>query len=193
MHGEPGPSSAPPDPARRVRNTLRRAWFELTLREQKAILLVLALVTALPAGAGEWLEDPITGCQIWNDEPLDGVEVASWSGQCDEGQASGTGVLSWYHDGTLLVRFKGSMGGGKVDGYGTLDYLNDDGSGYDHYQAQFADGEFEGHVVLLGANGDRFEGEMAMSVIEGYGSFSDAEGNRYDGDFVGGLPEGEGL
>ena len=152
----------------------------------------LLLVSSL-AGAGEWTDDPISGCAVWNEEPSDGGDVVSWSGECDQGKASGHGVLAWFADGELLARYVGVLTAGKVDGVGTLIIRAQQGEGYDHYEAEFADGEVEGKVLMKAANGDSFQGSMKQSVIEGYGSYIGANGDRYDGDFVNGLPEGLGF
>ena len=156
-------------------------------------LTACLLLVAPLAGAGEWIEDPISGCAVWNDEPSATNDVVSWSGECAKGKASGHGVLAWFTEGELLARYAGVLKAGKVDGVGTLIIRSEQGEGYDHYDAEFVDGEFEGEVALKAANGDSFQGLMKQSVIEGYGSYIGANGDRYDGDFVNGLPEGAGF
>ena len=56
------------------------------------------------AVAGEWIKDPINDCEVWNEEPSSGGDVISWSGECEDGKASGHGVLAWFTDGALLAR-----------------------------------------------------------------------------------------
>jgi hypothetical protein len=146
-----------------------------------------------PAFAGEWIEDPVNHCAVWNEEPSSGGDVISWSGECEDGKASGHGVLAWFTDGALLARYVGGLKAGKLDGVGTLVIQSEQGEGYDHYDAEFVDGEIEGEVGLETASGDRFQGNMKQSVIEGYGSYVAANGDRYDGEFVNGLPEGSGF
>jgi hypothetical protein len=143
--------------------------------------------------AGEWIEDPINGCEVWNEEPSSGGDVISWSGACEDGKASGHGLLAWFTDGALLARYVGGLKAGKLDGVGMLAIQSEQGGGFDHYEAEFVDGEFEGEVGLETANGDRFQGSMKQSVIEGYGSYIAANGDRYDGEFTNGLPEGSGF
>jgi hypothetical protein len=145
------------------------------------------------AVAGEWIEDPINGCEVWNEEPSSGGDVISWSGECENGKASGHGVLAWFTDGALLARYVGGLKAGKLDGVGELVIQPEQGDRYDHYEAEFVDGELEGEVGLEAANGDHFQGHMKQSVVEGYGSYIGANGDRYDGDFVNGLPEGSGF
>ena len=156
-------------------------------------LAACLLLASSLACAGEWVEDPISGCAIWNDEPSGGGDVVSWSGECEDGKAAGHGVLAWFADGGLLVRYVGALKAGRVDGVGTLIIRAEQGDGYDHFEAEFVDGELEGKVVLNAANGDRFQGTMKQSIIEGYGSYIGANGDRYDGEFVNGLPQGAGF
>jgi hypothetical protein len=146
-----------------------------------------------PAFADDWIEDSISKCAVWNEEPSSGGDVISWSGECVDGKASGHGVLAWFTDGALLARYVGGLKAGKLDGVGTLVIQSEQGEGYDHYDAEFVDGEIEGEVGLETASGDRFQGSMNQSVIEGYGSYVAANGDRYDGEFVNGLPEGTGF
>ena len=49
-------------------------------------------MSAAPTTEGSWLKDPITGCGVWNSAPK-GNEMISWSGECQDGKASGYGVL----------------------------------------------------------------------------------------------------
>ena len=50
--------------------------------------------TDCESGAGSWLKDPITNCAVWGSD-LSGDNLISWSGDCRDGKANGTGVLSW--------------------------------------------------------------------------------------------------
>lgn len=163
---------------------MKKIFFAMT-----ACMLLFPKITI----AGEWVADPISGCMLWSDEPTDGHDTVSWSGECQDGKASGYGVLSWFSTGGLLARYVGVVNTGKVDGIGTLVIRSEQGEGYDQYEAEFVDGEFEGEVMAETANGDRFQGSMKQSLVEGYGSYIGANGDRYDGEFVNGLPEGPGF
>jgi len=143
--------------------------------------------------AGEWIEDPISACKVWSDEASNGTDVVSWSGECEDGKATGHGVLAWFADGGLLARYVGTLKAGKVDGIGLLTVKSEQGDGYDRYDAEFVDGEIEGGVALTTSTGDEFQGGMKQSVIEGYGSYVGANGDRYDGEFLNGLPHGPGF
>ena len=75
---------------------------------------------------GVWLKDPITGCGVWNSDPR-GNETISWSGECQDGKASGYGVLVWLEDGKIVGRFTGTLADGKAEGRGKLEYEVVDG------------------------------------------------------------------
>ena len=142
-------------------------------------LAACLLLASSLACAGEWVEDQISGCAIWNDEPSDGGDVVSWSGECGDGKATGFGVLSWFADGGLLVRYAGALRAGRVDGVGTLIIRAEQGDGYDHFEAEFVDGEFDGEFV---------DGKM-----QGWGSWRSADGSRFEGQFGDGRPNGQGI
>ena len=75
---------------------------------------------AKPAEAW-WLKDPITNCSVWGND-LSGDNLISWSGDCRDGKANGTGVLSWINDGKLVGRYSGPMVDGKAQGLATIDF-----------------------------------------------------------------------
>ena len=60
------------------------------------------------SGAGSWFKDPITNCAVWG-SALHGNNLVSWSGDCRDGKANGTGVLNWINDGKLAGRYSGPM------------------------------------------------------------------------------------
>ena len=111
-------------------------------------LLLFMLLTALvtcssPVDADSWVKDPTTGCKLWGGDTGEDVsnDIVSWSGGCEGGYASGTGVLSWFSEGSLYGRYEGAMKKGKMEGLGTLFIKPEEGDGYDHYQAELVGGE----------------------------------------------------
>ena len=93
--------------------------FMRTIRPRRWLMVALAL-GIVPAHAESWHADPISGCRVWDDEDAGGREVlVSWSAGCDDaGGAAGDGVLSWFENGRLKVRYAGAMLGGKANGWG---------------------------------------------------------------------------
>ena len=158
--------------------------------------LPLAGSVAATAAAGDfWIDDPISGCALWTHQQPVAGELPSWSGNCLDGRAEGSGVLSWYREQQLWGRYIGPMQGGKVVGLGEL-WIRSGNAGlghYDHYRGEFARGRLNGHSVLQRWNGDHFEGRFEDGVIQGYGSYVAASGDRYDGEFLDGKPHGSGY
>ncbi len=154
-----------------------------------ACVFGLFVVCALPLQADTWLKDPITGCQVWSPESKpDSSELVSWSGDCQDGKASGQGVLVWLEDGILQLRFEGPMVEGKAEGFGRV-WLRGD-SGYDHYEGQFKGSKLDGQGVYKDADGSRYEGEFRNDKPHGYGIYEGADGTRFAGELRNGEPNG---
>ena len=101
---------------------------------------VAAAMTAAPAGAGAWVTDNKSGCQVWNPNPqLE--ETVAWSGSCANGRAEGHGTVQWskddrpsetdegeWHDGRQVAgtqywttgRYDGDLSDGEPNGHGVL-------------------------------------------------------------------------
>ena len=109
------------------------------------------------ANDGAWLKDPITGCGVWNSDPR-GNETISWSGECQDGKASGYGVLVWLEDGKIVGRFTGTLADGKAEGRGKLEYEVVDG--FADYNGDFRKSEMHGRGVLLFPDKSRAEGNF---------------------------------
>ena len=131
----------------------RRLVEENTMRARRigfTLGAVLAAATT-PATAQGWLEDPVTGCAVWSDETDE--RVASWSGACADGKASGIGVLVVMSEGELDVRYDGPMEAGKARGLGLVAYRTD--SGFAHYAGQFEGSTLHGRGFTELPNGAR--------------------------------------
>lgn len=144
---------------------------------------------AEPTAEGSWLKDPITGCGVWNSAPK-GNEMISWSGECQEGKASGYGVLMWLEDGKIVGRFKGTMANGKAEGRGKLEFQVEDG--FALYDGDFRSSEMHGRGVLLFPDKSRVEGDFRHDNMNGYIEASIAEGGSYEGEVKDNVPNGKG-
>ena len=94
----------------------------------KLKLLLLAatlLFVSIEANAGEWIVDGKTKCKVWSDNPQPN-ETISWSGDCGDGYAYGSGIIIWYKNGKENTRYKGAMFRGKHAGKGTITWSNGD-------------------------------------------------------------------
>jgi hypothetical protein len=126
--------------------------------------------------AGQWQTDPASTCTVWDPLPVPD-ETVSWSGDCKDGKASGSGVLKIFRAGTLVERNEGEFIDGKQTGHGT----RHDRSG--RYVGTFKGGLFDGTGVYAAASGLRYDGEWKNGNLDGYGKMSFASGLKYEGHF----------
>ena len=141
------------------------------------------------ADEGVWLKDPISGCAVWNSDSK-GNETISWSGECQDGKASGYGVLVWLEDGRIVGRFKGTMAEGKAEGRGKLDFEVEDG--FAHYDGDFKNSEMHGRGVLVFPDKSRAEGDFKHDKMNGTIKATIADGGSYEGEVRNNLPHGKG-
>ena len=97
-------------------------------------VLMAGLTVSGGAQADTWLEDAVSGCKVWIDQPP-AENIVSWSGACADDKASGDGVLVVVKDGRLYVRYSGPMAAGKANGVGKVEYHTE--AGYVTYWGQF--------------------------------------------------------
>lgn len=144
---------------------------------------------AYSADEGVWLKDPITGCGVWNSKPK-GNETISWSGECHDGKASGSGVLLWLEDGKIVGRFKGTMANGKAEGRGKLDFEVEDG--FAHYDGDFRNSEMHGRGLMVFPDKSSAEGDFEHDKMNGAIKATIADGGSYEGEIKDNLPHGKG-
>ncbi|CCE02197.1 hypothetical protein [Bradyrhizobium sp. STM 3809] len=126
------------------------------------ILLWPSMAAAQSNLPGAFVADPGTGCKVWNPHPLPD-ETASWSGNCVNGLADGTGTLRWLRGGRIFEKDDGGWKAGRQEGRGTQDWYT-----------------------------GRYEGTLASGEPEGYGILT-LQAARYEGQFRKGKPYGEGT
>lgn len=171
-------------------DSARRMAFALCLA---VTAMTGGLIAGIPVDAAaqeNWVADPITGCQVWTPGTEDG-EIVSWTGDCVDGKAAGPGVLVWVVGGELVARYSGTMVAGKVDGFGDLAFLRDDG--YLRYNGAFRDGKLHGQGHAIGGDGASYQGDFANNLPHGEGLYEGADGSFYQGDFLNGKPHGVGT
>jgi hypothetical protein len=119
--------------------------------------------------AETWLKDPITDCQVWY--PDDGIakEVITWSGSCEKGKATGSGVLVVHDKDGLSAVYNGEMTGGKANGTGSLKFRNVDNAGFNHFLGNFVDGNPTGHGIYRSIEGFSFIGRFNGKLDSGEG------------------------
>lgn len=157
----------------------------------KVVLLSLSVATPAlaqparphpsPAAAatigGDELADPDTGCRIVRSDSEPDVGI-TWSGGCEHGLASGTGVLQWFQHGKSIARYEGEMKDGLANGRGKIAYAN--GS---RYEGEWLNGERSGRGTFVFGNGARYVGDFREGKPNGRGTYTWLNGNRYVGDF----------
>jgi len=120
--------------------------------------------------AETWPKDPITDCQVWSADDGGAKEVITWSGSCENGKATGSGVLVAHDKDGLSAVYNGGMTSGKANGTGSLKFRSVDKGGFNHFLGSFVDG-----------------------LPTGYGIYRSIEGFTFFGKFNGKLDSGEGV
>ena len=151
------------------------------------LFVALFLGTGTTAFGGEWLNDRLTGCAVWqgHGNPPPNLTV-TWSGACVAGKASGTGVIELMVEDEAVARFEGEVSNGKPNGRGRFSM-----SSGDNYEGYFRDGKFDGQGILVSADGARYEGEFQSGAFHGVGVLTFPDGRRYVGTFRNGTLTGE--
>ena len=153
-----------------------------------ALAFLLALLMAAPAAAqhGPGWVIGANGCRAWN-PAMQPYRSFTWSGPCENGLVSGTGVLQWYDNGVPGDRYEGAYRDGHMSGHGV--YLALDG---ERYEGEFKDDSRTGPGTYITRGGDRYEGTFQRSVLQGEGVGIFANGDRYQGGFWNNRAHGEG-
>lgn len=163
----------------------------------------MALGMVNSSQADIWLSDPTSNCQVWSWDDGSANEFISWSGACDDGKAIGVGTLMASDKDGLALVFNGEMKAGKIDGWGTIKFHNDETDEYDRYIGNFEEHAPKGDGIFQSSEGWRLEGYFNGAFDSGEGTLyldeNDAviRGEFKDGDLVGDAfiyyetPEGE--
>ena len=141
--------------------------------------------TGRPEGVSCWME--VThrpGCYVWNPNPQPG-ETVTWTAECADGVATGTGSLTWVHDNGMQVA-TGLLREGR-HWHGEVVTRDGDGS---RTEGSYVDGKRQGNWIQRNADGDVFEGTYVDGQPHGSWVRRDANGTVYELDFVNGEPQG---
>jgi hypothetical protein len=137
--------------------------------------------------AGQWVQDPRTGCLV-RGGPLDPGETLRWTGPCPDGKADGRGILQMFSDGAPGHRYEGGWKNGHRHGHGVMMWSNGN-----RYQGNFKDDRFDGRGIAIWANGDWYDGGWRDGRLHGRGAMIWADGNRYQGTWSDGFRDGTGT
>lgn len=160
-------------------------------------LVICGATTPLAAAGGDqasdprqqshWLRDPESGCYVYY-LGSDSADAVTWSGDCREDAASGSGTATFMNEGRFVESVSGAFLKGKPEGKVRINWA--DGS---QFEGSEAAGHFSGAGVLTNAVGDRFEGQWKDDHLSGHGAVQWANGDRYDGEWQGSKAEGQGI
>ncbi len=140
-----------------------------------------------------WVKVSNQDCTVWSDSALKDNEVLTWSGDCVDGRASGSGTIEWFVDEKLKGTYEGGMRDGRLDGDGVLRVEEKQDGGFDRLEGTFIAGEPDGKARFDAANGDMYEGGFQDGERHGIGYYRLVNGEEYFGDFEKGQRHGTGL
>ena len=140
-----------------------------------------------PKGAACWMElADHPGCYVWNSY-LEPAATVTWTEECAEGLAQGTGTLKWVWDGGG----KSSEGTGRVQAgklHGRWILRNADGN---VWEGMYEAGRRHGQWVLREKDGDLHEGPIVNEKWHGDWVQRWANGGVWEGSFVEGKRHGD--
>jgi len=157
------------------------------MRLVSAIPILLAVSFHAQSAQPNWIADSRTGCKVWNASPQPNESV-SWSGDCKNGLAQGSGVLQWFINGKPDSRDEGEFKDGKLHGRAISIFHNGN-----RHEGEYKNHKRDGRGIMTYANGNRYEGEFKNGTFNGRGIFTFASGSRYEGDFENGTGNGRGV
>ena len=201
-----------PDTAPRTvyNDTVHRSTYRRELEIAAALLITFCAAPVIFLWTPFWVE-AAENCEVRN--PYRGRQwrkakpTATWSGPCVDGRAQGSGVLEWFSDGRLSVRYAGQMEKGRVTGRGEW---AENGIRYDGVWnggelregvATYPDGRrYSGRWdrgrwirgVLTAPGGYRLEERWYQGQLTGQGIARGPQG-QYEGNWTDGVPEGSGV
>jgi hypothetical protein len=141
------------------------------------LAFVLMVGNSYAQSPSEWIEDAKTNCKVFNPNPKP-QETVEFVGNCTNGFADGSGVLSWYRDGVYIGKNEGVWTNGKLNGKGTLTSSNGD-----KYVGEYKDGKKDGKGTETYSNGNKYVGEYRNGTMHGQGTFTFSTGSKYEGEF----------
>jgi hypothetical protein len=99
-HG--APFSIQPSRHKFILENFRRKALLFAMRKINRIIVLpcILLVGASEAsgGSGKWYSDPSSGCEVWWDVGDESMGRIRWTGACRNGQADGFGTVEWIDD-----------------------------------------------------------------------------------------------
>jgi hypothetical protein len=140
-----------------------------------AISSLLLLSAAVAWSDEEGYISDSNGCKIANPSPKPN-ETVTWSGECKDGFAEGTGVMQWFEDKQPGPRYEGTLAHGALSGEGKLTLP--DGS---TYEGGWLEGRQSGQGTLKASDGGSYKGGWKNGKPDGHGVMHAATGETVEG------------
>ena len=163
---------------------------------------------------GEWFPTDKPNCLTWNPNPSLG-ETVTWSGDCVNGKAHGTGKTTWRfkQSGIWVERYiNGDMLNGQRSGQVKITYENGDlfigtldadgnrigqGTYYfsrgGRYVGDWKDDQKNGQGDFIFSDGSKYVGQFKDDNMNGQGTYNYTNGNKYVGEWKDGKSNGQGI
>lgn len=151
------------------------------------ILITLPTLLTTSLVHANWIADPDTLCKVHNPNPLPN-ETITWSGDCKDGYAHGTGTLQFFKNKQKTDTYVGTYQNGRASGQGVAKFSNGD-----NYDGNWQDDKMHGTGVYTTAKGGVYKGEWLNGNMHGKGSYQFFNGNHYDGDWQNNNQHGYGI
>ena len=150
----------------------------------KYLILVLYSLLFVQVNAqvrkGEWVTLSNVNCKYFEPYYEPGF-TATWSGECMDGVANGSGILKKYINGTLNGTYEGPIDKGHIQGKGK--YTNKNG---EIMEGLFDDGELNGQGTRSGKNINglyNYTGNLVHYYMHGDGKMEYPNGEFFEGKF----------
>ena len=155
-------------------------------RKYKTLIFatVALLVTSKFSFSGEWANDRLKGCLIWDPDPQkdDSVE---WVGSCIDGIAQGAGVQRWFRSGKLLNIITGNVEKGIVVNDVEIQY-----AGGEKYNGPLNEKGLKHGIGFFTNNlGVTYKGSFENDILKGRATVIGYDNKSYEIDFDGFIPK----
>ena len=152
--------------------------------------LVSRLARTHPATRPQWFKTDNQDCRVWNNNPR-ARETVTWSGECVDEKAHGTGTLVWAYierGNSRQSTYYGDLRDGTKHGHGTFTW-----AGGNRYEGDYRNGKKHGQGIEIWADGSSYTGGYVDGKQQGRGVYSWPDGSRYEGDYLAGKRNGHGA
>lgn len=147
--------------------------FKTKLSKFVAVVsLAIGLGLSQQAMASDIIITSNNNCKVVDNHTSTSDEKATWSGECQDGWASGKGTLQWYKAGKSDGQYVGEYVKGKQQGQGTYTLANGD-----KYVGEWKEGRKQGQGTYTWADGSKYVGGWWSDQFQGLGKLTIPKSN----------------